>query len=159
MPVKITIRRQGQFVVPNLTFTNQCGREGQREFNFSCRITVNRLDDQGFVCDNFKVVPALQDKFGTGRWLASCEQLAGAGVWLMRELCGGRATRIEFEVSPIAEAGVTVEWNKGDAMPDFFPTQLDRKTTRRPTRQPQRKRTGHQWERMSREEVVEAAPF
>jgi len=163
MAVKITIRRRGRFSVPNLTFTNQCGREGQREFDFSCRITVARLDDQGFVCDNFKVVPALQNKFGTGRWLASCEQFAGAGVWLMHELCGGRATRIEFEVSPIAEAGVVVEWNSGDALPDFFPKRLDevRRPTRTAKRTPtrQRRTATDQWERTEVEKVLAEAPF
>ena len=77
----------------------------------------------------------------------------------MHELCGGRATRIEFEVSPIAEAGVTVEWESGDELPDFYPRQLDRVERQRGMRNHRTNTGANQWERMNPREVLAAAPF
>lgn len=159
MAVTITIRRQGRFSVPNLSYTNQCGRQGQKEFSFFCRITVTKLDEYGFVCDNFQVIPALENKFGVGRWVASCEQLASAGVHLMHELCKGRATRIEFEVSPIAEAGVTVLWESPDKLPEFLPRRLDKASPQRRTSTAQTNTVVNQWERMTPREVLSQSPF
>ena len=122
---KITIKRSGQFDVPGIIAENQCGRLGQTRFNFRCEITVDRLDDNGFVCDNFRIPLELQSKFAVGKWQASCEQLAGGGIYLIHKLCQSRALRIVFEVSPINEASVAVEWSRGDEMPEFWPKKIE----------------------------------
>lgn len=114
----IVIRRKGVFSVPNLLPDNQCGKTGQTEFNYSVEIAVKSLDKRGFVCDNFDV-PKLMDRYKTGYWEGSCEEFAGEGIHMMHGLCQGRAVRIVFEVSPIPEAGVRVEWQKGQSLPDF----------------------------------------
>ena len=122
---KITIWRSGKFSVPGIIPDSQCGKLGQTEFNFRVEITVDSLDKSGFVCDNFAVPAAFANKFAKGRWQASCEQLAGGGIYLMHRLCGGRALKVVCEISPINEAGVRVEWNKGDDMPGFFPRKVN----------------------------------
>ena len=122
----ITIWRKGKFSVPGLVDKNKCGTLGQTEFNYSVEITVDALDAKGFVCDNFNVPKAFERKFGQGVWEASCEQLAGGGIYMMKSLCDGRALKITSEVSPIAEAGVRVEWTLGQDLPTFFPKRLDK---------------------------------
>jgi hypothetical protein len=126
MPKKpsITIRRSGTFSCHNLVLTNRCGKEGRNEFNFRIEIEVDSLDERGFVCDNFDVPTAMNFWNGLEFWQASCEDFAGGGVRLMHKLCK-RAKRILCEVSPIPEAGVRVEWKKGQSLPNFFPKQVN----------------------------------
>ena len=119
----ITIRRSGTFACHNLVPKNQCGKEGQKEFNFRIEIEVDSLDERGFVCDNFDVPKAFDFWNGSEHWQASCEDFAGGGVRRMYELCK-RAKRILCEVSPIPEAGVRVEWRKEQSLPNFFPKQV-----------------------------------
>jgi hypothetical protein len=95
----ITIRRDGKFSVPNIDPSHQCGKIGQTEFNFRVEISVDTLDDRGFCVDNFAIPKAFQRKYAEGRWLASCEMLAGGGIYLMHSLSKGRAKRIMVEIS------------------------------------------------------------
>lgn len=124
----ITIWRRGQFGVPGLVAHNQCGRLGQKEFFFNIEITVQRLDNQGFVCDNFLVSQAFNDFFAQGEWEASCEQLAGTAIYILKRLCADRALKVVASVSPFADAqaGVRVEWNKDtDELPDFHAKRIE----------------------------------
>ncbi|MBB76543.1 MAG: hypothetical protein CMJ75_18720 [Planctomycetaceae bacterium] len=130
----ITIRREGTFQVPGLTLARQCGREGQKDFRFELQIVVQRLDESGFVCDNFEVPKMMERSFGDPLqlWEGSCEDFAGAGVVLAHQMCEGRALEISFEVSPISEAGVTVEWTEGQELPNFGPKKVGRARTSGP---------------------------
>jgi hypothetical protein len=120
----VTMWRRGIFAVPGLDPLNKCGPDGNLAFAFDVWITCERLDGQGFVADNFAVMKTFNEKYATGRWQASCEQLAGGAIYMMRKLCP-RATAIKATIHPISDASLTVEWRAGQDMPDFFPKRLD----------------------------------
>jgi hypothetical protein len=111
--MKWTIRRSGAFEVPGLKPRRKCGTVGQTEFRFSVVIATTRLDEQNFICDQFEI-PKLFGQYGTDYWEASCEDFAaGTLVKILRELCP-HAIHVSVEVSPMNEAGATIEWSRRD---------------------------------------------
>jgi hypothetical protein len=113
------LRREGTFQA-NLDPQNQCGTVGQSLFHFVCMVECQKLDEQGFVCDQLKVAD-LMSKWAEGVWTASCEALAGGGIIEVYKLVGSRALLIQMTVTPQDKAGVTLRWEKGMPLPDAYP--------------------------------------
>ena len=105
--------RMGEFTSPGIVPCNKCGAPDSKKWGFEISITVDELDDQGFVCDQF-LVPKLFDKYATGKWQASCEDFANGALYdVIHELCP-RATEVRVKIQPTPVAFAEVFWKTSD---------------------------------------------
>jgi hypothetical protein len=114
------IRRRGAFKA-NLHPLNQCGKEGQRDFNFAIEVSANSLDERDFVIDNLLLLKTMQQWDTAASWTASCEQLAGGAVLAVHKLMDGRAREIRARIEPNDQANVELYWREGFALPTVIP--------------------------------------
>jgi hypothetical protein len=119
-----TIKSSGWFTIPDLAPEGRCGAKGNA-FAYHVEVGVRDLDENRFVFDG-DLVPTAFAKFLTGRWRASCEDVAGGVVYIfVRQITQGRAERVSVTIHPNTERSLTIEWNKGDDMPATYPTRVD----------------------------------
>ena len=109
---------------------SRCGGY-DRGFDAQINITVDSLDDSGFVIENEGLVEKLQMQFafgttkaescGTDRsiWKASCEQLT-AGIANVIATLIPKERLIALDIQVFNQLGFTrLQWDMGDTIPEF----------------------------------------
>lgn len=118
-----TIRREGQFYA-NLEPCDQCGGgAGQKTFTFDASITVDELDEHGFVADN-RDIPKAFNHWEEGRWYGSCEDLAAGGLYHLFALVRDRASAIRVRITANGDSSMEVNWQRGQTGPQRRPRRV-----------------------------------
>lgn len=136
-----TIHAEGQLTA-NIESPNACGFNGQRAFGIELEVDTRELDATNkFVCEVNTLSTLMTRKYGSGKWRASCEQLAAAAVILAFELLTGKTVSgdddedyiddednllaIRAKVTPATGRFVKMTWDNGDDLPvDDLPINL-----------------------------------
>lgn len=115
-----TLQRHGSFYVHFTGTDNQCGSERQTAYQYHCELKVQgELDEHGFVLDNENVQTYFKQTYGRRQPALSCERIAERAVrdiLYQLEDSGRDVLSVSVRIWGSAEASLTAEWRKGDAI-------------------------------------------
>lgn len=109
-------------VEAKLSPENACGG-WDKEFEAELSVSVNQLDQDGFVIEAKSLIETVQDYFAPATYRASCEQLAQCIINLVHSQVP-HALAIKARVFSLT-GHIRIDWNKGDQVPEL-PFCLDR---------------------------------
>jgi hypothetical protein len=107
-------------VEAKLSPLNACGG-WDKEFKAAVEVTVNELDDDGFVIEAKTLIQKVRDYFEPATYKASCEQLAQCIINLVHQLMKQqRLSLLAIKVQVFSLTGhIRMEWSKGDEVPEL----------------------------------------
>lgn len=105
-------------VEAKLTPDNACGG-WDKEFKTAMEVTVDELDEDGFVIEAKSLIQTVRDYFKPATYRASCEQLAQCIVNLVHGQVGAKKL-LGVKVQVFSLTGhIRMEWKAGDKVPEL----------------------------------------
>lgn len=104
-------------VEAKLTPDNACGG-WDKEFRAAMEVTVDELDQDGFVVEAKALIQMVRDYFKPATYRASCEQLAQCIVNLVHGLVGDKLLTVKVQVFSLT-GHIRMEWKAGDQVPEL----------------------------------------
>lgn len=112
--ITFSMRREGQFTARFNTRGNQCGTGGQQIYTYLCEIEVGeKLDNRGFILDNYEVQGYFDRTYASDQPAQSCERIAQIAASHFADLLqrnGREAQRVSVTIRGSAFAGLTASW-------------------------------------------------